>query len=71
VLSRFMFLLKNSEVSPESWAQSGTEMWKQARMVRIKRDSPIPTASGKILPFYVMKTNKRSTETSREAQEVH
>ncbi len=71
VLSQFMLLLKNSEDSPESWAQSGTEMWKQAKMVGVKRDSPIPTASGKILPFYVVKTVKRATETSRETQEVH
>ena len=61
VLNRFMTLLRKAEDSPESWAQSGTEMWKQSRMVRIKRDSPIPTASGKILPFYLLKSKKQTT----------
>ena len=59
VLNRFMTLLKKAEDSPESWAQSGTEMWKQSKMVSIKRDSPIPTASGKILPFYLLKSKKQ------------
>jgi hypothetical protein len=58
VLGTFLVLLKTAEDSPESWAQSGTEMWKQSKMVRITRDSPIPTASGKILPFYLQKNNK-------------
>lgn len=59
VLNRFMVLLRKAEDSPESWAQSGTEMWKQSKMVRIKRDYPIPTASGKILPFHLLKTEKQ------------
>ena len=61
VLSTFMVLLKRAEDSPESWAQSGTEMWNQSGMVRIKRDFPIPTASGKILPFYLSKSAKKLT----------
>jgi hypothetical protein len=55
VLNRFMVLLRNAKDSPESWAQSGTEMWKQSGIVRIKRDPPISTASGKIFPFHLMK----------------
>jgi len=31
-------------------AQSGVEMWRQSGMVRIQRDYPLSTASGKILP---------------------
>ena len=58
VLGAFLVLLKTAEDSPESWAQSGTEMWKQSKMVRITRDSPIATASGKILPFYLQKNKK-------------
>ncbi len=54
VVAYFIDLLKNSENSPESWAQSGSEMWDQARMVRVKRDYPICTASGKILPFHLI-----------------
>ncbi|KMQ52622.1 hypothetical protein CHISP_0391 [Chitinispirillum alkaliphilum] len=50
----FVDLLKNSENSPESWAQSGTEMWNQARMVRVRRDYPVSTASGKVLPFHLV-----------------
>ncbi len=47
----FIRLLKRAE--DRGWAQSGTEMWKQAGMVRVVRDFPIATASGKILPFYL------------------
>jgi hypothetical protein len=55
VLDRFLNLLKRAEDSPESWSQSGTEMWKQSNMVQIVRAYPIATASGKILPFFVSK----------------
>lgn len=55
IVSTFISLLRNSESSPESWAQSGTVMWDQARLVRVKRESPIPTRSGKILPFHLVK----------------
>ncbi len=55
LLQRFMLSLKKAEDSPESWAQSGTEMWKQSNMVSVTRDNPIPTASGKILPFHLHK----------------
>ena len=60
VLEKFMTLLKRGEASPESWAQSGTEMWRQSGMVRIRRDFPICTASGKILPFQLRKPANRS-----------
>ncbi|MDG5816074.1 hypothetical protein QA601_13355 [Chitinispirillales bacterium ANBcel5] len=49
----FMNSLKQSESSPESWAQSGSEMWNQARTIRIKREHPATTPSGKILPFHI------------------
>lgn len=55
VLERFLNLLKRAEDSPESWSQSGTEMWKQSNMVQIVREFPIATASGKILPFFISK----------------
>jgi hypothetical protein len=55
VLDTFLNLLKRAEDSPESWSQSGTEMWKQSNMVQIVRDYPMPTAGGKILPFYLLK----------------
>jgi hypothetical protein len=55
VLEKFLNLLKRAEDSPESWSQSGTEMWKQSNMVQIVREFPIPTASGKILPFFIAK----------------
>ncbi len=56
VAETFIHLLKVGESSPESWAQSGSEMWAQARTLRVKRDFPIPTRSGKILPFQIVKT---------------
>lgn len=55
VLTAFLSMLKHAEDSPESWSQSGTEMWKQSNMVQIVRGFPIPTASGKILPFFMAK----------------
>ncbi len=56
-MEKFMALLRRAE--DNWWAQSGTEMWKQSQMVRIKREFPIPTASGKILPFYLLKPTQR------------
>jgi hypothetical protein len=55
VLETFLNLLKRAEDSPESWSQSGTEMWKQSNMVQIVRELPMATASGKILPFFIAK----------------
>ena len=52
----FIQLLKRGENSPESWSQSGSDMWAQARTLRVKREYPIPTRSGKILPFHIIKT---------------
>jgi hypothetical protein len=62
ILDKFLSLLQHGEASPESWAQSGTEMWRQAGMVRIKRDFPVCTASGKILPFQLRKQSNQPIE---------
>ena len=62
VLEKFMTLLKRGEASPESWAQSGTEMWRQSGMVRVRRDFPICTSSGKILPFQLGKRTNQHNE---------
>jgi hypothetical protein len=62
VLEKFMTLLKRGESSPESWAQSGTEMWRQSGMVRVRRDFPISTSSGKILPFQLGKRTNQHNE---------
>lgn len=51
----FIQLLKKGENSPESWSQSGSEIWAQARTLRVRREFPIPTRSGKILPFHIVK----------------
>ncbi|MFP4014258.1 MAG: hypothetical protein ACLFVQ_09255 [Chitinispirillaceae bacterium] len=61
IVSSFIEMLKKSENSPESWAQSGSVMWDQARVIRIKRDYPVSTPSGKILPFHLL-SRSRSTE---------
>jgi hypothetical protein len=53
VVNTFMKLLRRAE--DQGWAQSGTEMWKQSGMVQVVRDFPISTASGKILPFHLLK----------------
>jgi hypothetical protein len=52
-----MVLLRRGEDSPESWAQSGVEMWRQSGMVRVQRADPVTTRSGKILPFFLRKRN--------------
>ena len=57
VVHKFMMLLRSSSDSPESWAQSGVEMWSQSGMVEVKRADPIPTISGKVLPFYMRNTH--------------
>jgi hypothetical protein len=54
VIKVFLHLLKHAEDSPESWAQSGTEMWGQARTVRVERATPMATRAGKILPFHIV-----------------
>ena len=54
-LNRFMTLLQQGKNSPESWAQSGTDMWRQSRTVRIRRNFPMCTAGGKVLPFHSLK----------------
>jgi hypothetical protein len=53
--STFLILLKNSKTSPESWTQSGTVMWEQVNILKIERAEPVPTKSGKIIPFSVTK----------------
>ncbi len=54
---RFIKLLRSGKLSPESWSESGSDMWIQARTIRVKRQYPIPTRSGKILPFHIIKSN--------------
>ncbi len=54
VLDRFMALLRLGEDNRE-WGQSGVEMWKQSDLVHIRRDYPVCTRSGKIMPFLLHK----------------
>jgi hypothetical protein len=51
----FLNLLHRAENSPDSWSQSGIDMWKQSNMPQIVREVPIATVSGKILPFFFSK----------------
>jgi hypothetical protein len=60
IAREFIELLKRAEDSPESWAQSGSLMWNQAGMVQVERSAPIPTVSGKILPFQLAKSPAKS-----------
>lgn len=53
VVSTFIDRLKNAE--DRLWAETGPEMWKQAGLIRIKRENPVPTVRGKILPFHIVK----------------
>ena len=69
VLDTFLNLLKRAEHSPESWSHSGTEMWKQSNMLKIVREFPIPTASAKILPFFVAKPRSVPSAVSNTASQ--
>lgn len=70
VVDKFMTLLRKGEASPESWAQSGVEMWRQSAMVRVTREEPISTASGKILPFHLQRSiNNRTTPVTAQTRE--
>ena len=71
VLEKFMVLLRRGEASPESWAQSGVEMWRQSGMVRIHRDYPLSTASGKILPFHLRKPGKQPSNIQPEERKYY
>jgi phenylacetate-coenzyme A ligase PaaK-like adenylate-forming protein len=53
VVSTFLRALKGAEA--RGWAQSGTEMWRQSNMLQIVRHDPVPTSSGKVMPFHLMK----------------
>jgi hypothetical protein len=64
VLDKFMTSLRNSEHSPESWAESGVEMWRQAGVVQVKRGHPLPTKSGKILPFHLKRSECQPTTST-------
>lgn len=59
LIEKFMTLLRHGETSPESWAQSGVEMWRQSKIMSVSREEPICTASGKILPFHLQKPTKQ------------
>jgi hypothetical protein len=59
LVKTFMKLLKSAENSPESWAQSGSEMWAQANTIRVIREYPIPTKRAKILPFHIIKSSNK------------
>ena len=58
VVKTFLRFLQHAE--DRLWAQSGTEMWSQSGMIRVTRQIPMPTASGKILPFYSLKPTQRT-----------
>jgi hypothetical protein len=49
----FLGALKAAE--DRGWAQTGTQMWSQSDMLQIVRNDPVPTASGKVMPFHLMK----------------
>ena len=63
LVKTFLGLLQHAE--DRLWAQSGTEMWTQSGMIHVIREVPIPTASGKILPFYSLKPQKKMSETTQ------
>jgi hypothetical protein len=67
VANTFLNFLKRAE--DRGWAQAGTEMWRQSGMVRVVREFPVPTCSGKILPFHLLKTGAK-VETTRHQEAI-
>ena len=59
VVDAFLKFLKGAEA--QSWGESGTVMWSQSGTIRVVREIPIPTGSGKILPFYLLKPQTSSS----------
>lgn len=62
VAETFLRFLKGAEA--QSWGEAGTEMWRQSGTLRVIRDVPFATGSGKILPFYLLKSHLSSTRTT-------
>lgn len=63
VIRTFITSLRNAENSPESWAQSGSQMWSQVGTIRIKREHSVPTKRAKILPFHVAKATRKKIKS--------
>jgi hypothetical protein len=56
VAETFLWYLKGAEA--QSWGEAGTVMWSQSGTIRVVRELPMATGSGKILPFYLLKPQK-------------
>lgn len=59
VVETFIDCLKKGDDSPESWTQSGPQMWAQAGTIRVRRSYPVPTKRAKILPFHILKESEQ------------
>jgi len=67
---KFLAFLKNAE--SRNWAHVGTDMWKQSKMLQVRREYPIATISGKVLPFHLLKakhTNNVQPSVKGELQD--
>lgn len=53
VVEVFIQELRRDGFSPRGWLHSGSEMWRQARSVRVVRELPLTTRGGKIYPFFL------------------
>jgi hypothetical protein len=69
VVRWFIELLRRSEASPESWSQSGSQMWAQARTIRVHRRYPLATASSKVLPFLLIRNGGAAAAKPAESAE--
>jgi hypothetical protein len=59
IVETFLRFLKGAEA--QSWGEAGTVMWSQSGALRVVREVPMATASGKILPFYLLKSQKNTS----------
>lgn len=53
VVETFTRELRRDGFSPRCWLHAGSEMWRQARSVRVVREPPLTTRGGKIYPFFL------------------
>lgn len=67
VATHFLNFLRHAE--SRNWANVGTDMWKQSRILRVQRAYPMSTISGKILPFHLMKSRHNDNAVLRNAKE--
>jgi hypothetical protein len=69
LVETLLTLLRTSEASPESWTQSGVEMWRQSDAVQVVRKNPMSTPGGKLLPFHLDRSSMNPVLTPQTGKD--